>query len=166
MFELVNIFYQSYTQRTCGTLNLTHSTIERRFLSCFVFHRRKKNDATTNFDFVLQKGIVEFTNIVATLDQTATRRLVFACHYDSKDLKNFIGATDSAVPCAILLDLAINLRDKLQELKAKVNRWSFLVWRIFSVSLREEIRRYNSFSSTAKKLLKSGPILILFTDRG
>ena len=64
--------------------------------------------------------MVKFTNIIATLNPTANRRLVLACHYDSKKMKNFVGATDSAVPCAILLDIAINLRDKLSELKLNV----------------------------------------------
>ncbi|CAF3996446.1 unnamed protein product, partial [Rotaria sp. Silwood1] len=62
-------------------------------------------------------GNVEFTNIIATLDSTATRRLVLACHYDSKKLSNFVGATDSAVPCAVLLDLAISLKKQLNDLK-------------------------------------------------
>jgi glutaminyl-peptide cyclotransferase len=69
----------------------------------------------------LKEGQVEFTNIVATLDPTATRRLVLACHYDSKKIPNFIGATDSAVPCAILLELAILLKEPLAELKKNVS---------------------------------------------
>ncbi|OQV11412.1 Glutaminyl-peptide cyclotransferase [Hypsibius exemplaris] len=53
-----------------------------------------------------------FTNIIATLDPNAPRRLVLACHFDSKfdNRGEFIGATDSAVPCAMLLDLAATLR--------------------------------------------------------
>ena len=50
----------------------------------------------------------------------ATRRLVLACHHDSKKMPNFIGATDSAVPCAILLDLAIGLQKQLSDLKQNV----------------------------------------------
>ena len=36
------------------------------------------------------------------------KRIVFACHFDSKYFKSmsFIGAIDSAVPCALLLDVA------------------------------------------------------------
>ncbi|CAF1029889.1 unnamed protein product [Adineta steineri] len=48
------------------------------------------------FDAMTPDGKVEFTNIIATLNATATRRFVLACHYDSKKLTNFIGATDSA----------------------------------------------------------------------
>lgn len=62
-------------------------------------------------------GMTKFANVIATLpigynfqiDQRNTRnRVVFACHYDSKYFSsiNFVGATDSAVPCAMLLDMA------------------------------------------------------------
>ncbi|XP_077994633.1 glutaminyl-peptide cyclotransferase-like isoform X2 [Glandiceps talaboti] len=59
-------------------------------------------------------GKVEFGNVVGTLNPLAKRRLVIACHYDSKYFppqlnkpKNvFLGAIDSAVPCAMMLDLA------------------------------------------------------------
>jgi glutaminyl-peptide cyclotransferase len=53
-----------------------------------------------------------FSNIVATFHPNAPRRMVFACHYDSKYFNansNFIGAIDSAVPCAMLLDMARTL---------------------------------------------------------
>jgi glutaminyl-peptide cyclotransferase len=54
-----------------------------------------------------------FTNIIATLDIEAPRKLVIAAHYDSKILANgeFIGATDSAGPCAMLLDIASFIDD-------------------------------------------------------
>ncbi|MCP9264756.1 Glutaminyl-peptide cyclotransferase [Dirofilaria immitis] len=51
-----------------------------------------------------------FRTLIATHDGSVPRRLVFACHYDSKFLKEvFIGATDSAVPCAMLLEMARTL---------------------------------------------------------
>ncbi len=58
-------------------------------------------------------GKIEFTNIIATKDLNAPRRLVLACHYDSKYFKrfDFIGMTDSAVPCAMIMDLARVLND-------------------------------------------------------
>ena len=60
-------------------------------------------------------GRKHFTNIIATQNPKATRRLVLACHYDSKYFENFvfIGATDSAVPCAMLLDVARHLNTSL-----------------------------------------------------
>ncbi|CAF0788577.1 unnamed protein product [Adineta ricciae] len=67
-----------------------------------------------------KKKQVEFTNIVATLNPRATRRIVLACHHDSKELPGFIGATDSAVPCAILLDIAVDLQKQLAQQKLNV----------------------------------------------
>jgi glutaminyl-peptide cyclotransferase len=66
---------------------------------------------------------VTFTNIIATLDPLAPRRLVLACHYDSLKTNSgrFVGATDSAVPCAQLLNLAYVLRDALQAHREQVN---------------------------------------------
>ncbi|XP_013002359.1 glutaminyl-peptide cyclotransferase-like protein isoform X3 [Cavia porcellus] len=55
-------------------------------------------------------GPLDFGNVVATLDPGAARHLTLACHYDSKLFPHgsapFVGATDSAVPCALLLELA------------------------------------------------------------
>ncbi|XP_038072095.1 glutaminyl-peptide cyclotransferase-like isoform X2 [Patiria miniata] len=62
----------------------------------------------------------EFVNIIATLRNANAQpesdlKLVLACHYDSKYYPGhtFVGATDSAVPCAMLLDLAHNLKASL-----------------------------------------------------
>lgn len=66
-------------------------------------------------------GVKPFVNIVATKDPSARRKLVLAAHYDSKWFAkgDFVGATDSAAPCAMLVDLAVSL-DRLLELqKAK-----------------------------------------------
>lgn len=56
-------------------------------------------------------GNKTFHNLIATYDPMVHRRLVIACHYDSKILPGqvFLAATDSAVPCAMLLDLAKTL---------------------------------------------------------
>ncbi|PAA94373.1 hypothetical protein BOX15_Mlig018737g2, partial [Macrostomum lignano] len=58
-------------------------------------------------------GRQRFDNIIATLrlndaqsGSSGQRRLVLAAHYDSKLLPGFVGATDSAVPCAVLLRAA------------------------------------------------------------
>jgi glutaminyl-peptide cyclotransferase len=79
-------------------------------------------------------GMKQFSNIIATYeigrnlanvdrltDKRAARelnnRVVFACHYDSKFFKNFdfVAATDSAVPCAMLLDLAKFLQENFKK---------------------------------------------------
>ncbi|XP_078590811.1 glutaminyl-peptide cyclotransferase-like isoform X2 [Branchiostoma floridae x Branchiostoma japonicum] len=64
-------------------------------------------------------GDVEFVNIIATLNPQAKRHLTLACHYDSKKLKGFIGATDSAVPCALMLNIVKNLDNQLGGIKNK-----------------------------------------------
>lgn len=74
------------------------------------------------------RGKVSFTNIVATLEPSAPRRLILACHYDSKALppdprtpeRVFLGASDSAVPCAMILELATSLDSRLKEFKKQV----------------------------------------------
>ncbi|XP_058020796.1 glutaminyl-peptide cyclotransferase isoform X1 [Ahaetulla prasina] len=68
-------------------------------------------------------GYRTFSNIISTLNPLAKRHLVVACHYDSKyfppqlDGKVFVGATDSAVPCAMMLELARSLDRQLSFLK-------------------------------------------------
>lgn len=65
-------------------------------------------------------GLKPMANVIATLpigkkfdsnkftDSTTFNRVIFACHYDSKLFRSFrfVAATDSAVPCALLLDMA------------------------------------------------------------
>ncbi|XP_063533892.1 glutaminyl-peptide cyclotransferase [Cydia strobilella] len=64
-------------------------------------------------------GTLRFKNIIATLNPNADRYLVLACHYDSKHTREhvFIGATDSAVPCAMMINLAKVMGPKLEKLK-------------------------------------------------
>ena len=70
------------------------------FLGCGVFNMRGKGGGSGGHT-------VTFSNIVATRNAASPRRLVLAAHYDSKMTpEGFIGATDSAVPCAMLLHLA------------------------------------------------------------
>lgn len=50
------------------------------------------------FDDQTPIGQITFRNIIATHNPKSCKRLVFACHYDSKYFKSgkFLGATDSA----------------------------------------------------------------------
>uniref|UniRef100_A0A4W5NZA2 glutaminyl-peptide cyclotransferase n=1 Tax=Hucho hucho TaxID=62062 RepID=A0A4W5NZA2_9TELE len=74
------------------------------------------------------RGQVTFSNIIATLDPGAPRRLLLTCHYDSKVLpldprvpeSVFLGASDSAVPCAMILELASTLDTQLKGLNQQV----------------------------------------------
>lgn len=53
-------------------------------------------------------GNLRFSNVIAKLNPQATRYLTIACHYDSKYMfgMKFVGAIDSAVPCAQLINTA------------------------------------------------------------
>lgn len=68
---------------------------------------------TDSFRDTTPLGEKNFHNIIATLNPHATRRLLIACHYDSKYFpgkngkpKKFHVATDSAVPCTMMLNMA------------------------------------------------------------
>ncbi|XP_043248892.1 glutaminyl-peptide cyclotransferase isoform X2 [Colletes gigas] len=64
-------------------------------------------------------GTLQFENIIAKLNPNAKRYLTLACHYDSKynAERNFVGATDSAVPCAQLINLAKVMKNQLDSIK-------------------------------------------------
>ncbi|XP_055295401.1 glutaminyl-peptide cyclotransferase [Sitodiplosis mosellana] len=62
-------------------------------------------------------GRTKFTNIIADVNPNAKRYLTLACHYDSKLMENFVGATDSAVPCAIMMNIASVLKTQLQSVQ-------------------------------------------------
>lgn len=66
---------------------------------------------------------LKFANIIATLNPKAERFLMLACHYDSKYFKEegFLGATDSAVPCAMLINLAHVMSKHFQQHKTKTD---------------------------------------------
>ncbi|GJQ85412.1 hypothetical protein Trydic_g23843 [Trypoxylus dichotomus] len=68
-------------------------------------------------------GDLEFRNIIATPNPNADRYLTLSCHYDSKYFRefDFEGATDSAVPCAMLLNLATVMRNELAEQRDDVD---------------------------------------------
>ncbi|XP_036337153.1 glutaminyl-peptide cyclotransferase-like protein isoform X1 [Rhagoletis pomonella] len=88
----------------------------------FIKRELKTLGFTTELDQFAQKipifGNVTFTNIIGVLNPSATDFLALACHYDSKYFKNdpgFVAATDSAVPCAIMLNTAKTLSKYLQQ---------------------------------------------------
>ncbi|XP_072483883.1 glutaminyl-peptide cyclotransferase-like protein isoform X2 [Notamacropus eugenii] len=75
------------------------------------------------FSALTPLGPMAFANVVATLSPEAPRRLTLACHLDSKlfppGAPPFLGATDSAVPCALLLELVRALDPQLSHSKDK-----------------------------------------------
>ncbi|KAJ2830077.1 hypothetical protein GGI24_001989 [Coemansia furcata] len=70
-----------------------------------------------NFTATTPVGQVKMANIIATKNPAAAKRLVLAAHYESKVLEEgeFVGATDSAVPVALMLDVAKGLADKMEQ---------------------------------------------------
>ncbi|KAI9571404.1 hypothetical protein HD554DRAFT_2203461 [Boletus coccyginus] len=70
-------------------------------------------------------GRHSFTNIIATKDPTALRRVIVSAHYDSKFFptypeNQFVGATDSAASCAMMLDIAEALNPLLDDRKQRL----------------------------------------------
>lgn len=60
------------------------------------------------------KGPIQMANLIFTLNPKARQRIVLSAHYDSKLTANdgrrgeegaFVGATDSAAPCAMIMEL-------------------------------------------------------------
>ena len=112
-------------------------------------------------------GVKPFTNLIATLDPHVDKRLVLAAHYDSKlippqDGKEFLGATDSALPVALLLDLALTLDEKLQNREVRPPH-AHTVTRCAPCST--PTIHYKSFSLMVKRPLKDGLTRILSMDR-
>ncbi|KAJ2726463.1 hypothetical protein GGI07_000601 [Coemansia sp. Benny D115] len=70
-----------------------------------------------NFTASTPVGDVKMANIIATRNPGAARRLVLAAHYESKIMEGgeFVGATDSAVPVALMLDVAKGLAQKIDQ---------------------------------------------------
>ncbi|PWN33629.1 uncharacterized protein FA14DRAFT_111246, partial [Meira miltonrushii] len=62
------------------------------------------------------QGKKTMTNLIVTYNVDAPRKLVLAAHHDSKvSPKGFVGATDSAVPCAIIVDVALAVGHMLEQ---------------------------------------------------
>lgn len=64
---------------------------------------------------------VTFTNIIARLNPNAKKFLALACHYDSKYFPDevFYAATDSAVPCSIMLNIVKTLNTTLDLMRTR-----------------------------------------------
>lgn len=91
-------------------------TPEHQRVRLFLIQTLKDLGFEVELDSFHQNTVVgprEFHNIIATRFPTATKRMIWAAHYDSKDLgpkHPFLGATDSAAPCALLLELATRMK--------------------------------------------------------
>ncbi|GAA5835348.1 hypothetical protein JCM9279_004515 [Rhodotorula babjevae] len=107
--------------RPVGSANLTRlQTMVEHHFDDLGWHIEKDE-----FDDSTPYGTKSFTNLVFTHDPSAPRRLVLSAHLDSKFFPThpedqFVGATDSAAPCAMLLDLATALTPWLDARKQRV----------------------------------------------
>ncbi|GAA5953993.1 hypothetical protein JCM3765_000717 [Sporobolomyces pararoseus] len=103
--------------RTVGSKNL--KKIQEMFIEKFkkLGWHVEKDEFTTS----TPQGLKTFTNLIFIHDPLAIRRFTLSAHLDSKiSPPGFIGATDSAVPCVILFDLAQSLNDWLNFRKKRV----------------------------------------------
>lgn len=81
------------------------------------------------FKAMTPKGVYNMTNVVATLNPMADRYIVIACHYDSKLMDfYFVGATDSAVPCAMMIYMAESLNQRLETFKNTVSIYTLKIY--------------------------------------
>ncbi|VDO15258.1 unnamed protein product [Rodentolepis nana] len=81
-------------------------------------------DTFTNLTVI---GDVTFRNIIAINNRRASRRLVLACHYDSKMIQNFYGTIDSAVSCAIMVNIAVSLSKVLDSSEVCISKTNVLM---------------------------------------
>ncbi|WVQ83615.1 hypothetical protein IAT38_005756 [Cryptococcus sp. DSM 104549] len=85
-------------------------TLIQNYISS-VFKKLGWHEEKTPFTSTTPIGDIDFTNLIYTFDPDAPRKIVLAAHFDSKwfpdfPANQFIGATDSAAPVALLLSLA------------------------------------------------------------
>ena len=60
-------------------------------------------------------GPVDMVNLIVRLPGKRTERLLFTGHYDTKLMKEFVGASDAASSAAFLIELARVLKDRPRE---------------------------------------------------
>ncbi|KAI0768435.1 hypothetical protein BC629DRAFT_1536423 [Irpex lacteus] len=78
-----------------------------------------------SFNATTPYGVKRMTNVIATKDPKAPRRVILSAHFDSKYFSTypqnqFVGATDSAAPCAFMLDVAEALNPLLEKRMARL----------------------------------------------
>jgi len=88
-------------------------------------HTKLKGDTVEDDKFTADTpdGSFEMTNIIAKYPGTKDGIIVIASHYDTKILKNFVGANDGGSTTGLLLELANELRSK--------KRTGYSVWLVW-----------------------------------
>ncbi|CAH8492505.1 unnamed protein product [Schistosoma rodhaini] len=89
----------------------------REFIQDYLNKRGWETDLDT-FEENTVVGVKTFHNIIGyRSDPNYTKYLILACHYESKLLPNFVGSTDSAMPCSIILKIVDMLNYGIKALK-------------------------------------------------
>ncbi|XP_062129358.1 glutaminyl-peptide cyclotransferase-like [Drosophila sulfurigaster albostrigata] len=107
-------------------------------------------------------GELTFANVIGYINPQAENFLALACHYDSKYFPNdpgFVGATDSAVPCAILLNTAKTLNTYLlQQFRNRRDLGLMMIFFDGEEAFRDWTNSDSVYGSRhlAKKLARSG----------
>ncbi|ODO06382.1 glutaminyl cyclase [Cryptococcus wingfieldii CBS 7118] len=103
----------------------TNNTLVQEYISS-VLTKLGWHEEKTPFTWETPIGDVDFTNLVYTFNPDAPRKVVLAAHFDSKwfpdyPANQFIGAIDSAAPCAMLLSLAEFLTPLLSARSSRIS---------------------------------------------
>lgn len=131
--EVAGLTYNNYLSNgeTCQLLGLDSILIPRvpgtpgnLQVRQYLAGRIRKLGWTVEFDTFTQDTIIgekEFSNVIGYSNPSAKKHVVVTAHYDSKlfpptaEGKHFLGATDSAVPCAMILSIMENLNEQLMK---------------------------------------------------
>ncbi|WVW80090.1 hypothetical protein I302_102063 [Kwoniella bestiolae CBS 10118] len=108
--------------RASGSQN---NTLVQNYISS-VFTNLGWHEEKTPFRGTTPIGDIDFQNLIYTFDPSAPRKIIIAAHFDSKwfpdfPANQFIGATDSAAPVSMILDLAEFLTPLLNQRKGRVD---------------------------------------------
>lgn len=122
--------------------------VQRLLSEPFEGKNSKWNITRHTFTAETPKGKVEMTNLIISRHPTALRQLVLAAHHDSKiSPSGFVGATDSAVPCAIIVDVALALENLMEEAKGS-ERWDETGLQLIFFDGEEAYNQWTSTDST------------------
>jgi len=128
--EIAGLAYNNYpsSDDTCKVEGLDEILVVRvpgtpanRAVRDYLVKRVERLGWTVELDTFTQNTIIgekEFSNVIGYSNPGAKKHVVITAHYDSKimdpvDNKYFLGAVDSAVPCAMILSMMDNLNKLL-----------------------------------------------------
>ncbi|RUS81361.1 hypothetical protein EGW08_010859, partial [Elysia chlorotica] len=106
-------------------------------------------------------GETEFTNIIATYNPSKPVKVILACHFDSKYFPkgNFVGATDSAVPCAIILETVRQLQCLLDKGPKDGSSRELILLDLIGTKDTRFVRQFSQTSELYKNLVKVETLL-------